>query len=183
MKPIKIIKLDLSFDDISSMSKSLFTKLVKQSCPVAAFQFLINEEEKKLSKGSEIHYDNLQTQKYLTPGNSITVHAMRTIFQIRVRNLPLKSNFPSQFTDTKCIITQCNDNDSQDHLYICKYIAKSGSIMRTDVDYCDMFCDNVQKQTEVMNILMTKMKIRNDLLFGGAPVDTETTTLGSEEQE
>ena len=128
---LKELKINMSFIDISSMSKNMFKNVVKNACKQSAFCYLL-EQTAKLSKGSEITYTKLETQNYLKPGYNLTVCEMRNIFMIRLRNLNLKCNFPSMYSDRKCIVNPCSGEDSQIHLYSCEYLETSNTIALKD---------------------------------------------------
>ena len=107
----------MSWDQIAAYSKQNFKRIVKDACKNAAFNFLIKQKS-KLSKGSNIVYTQLQTQNYLMSGNNLSIHTMRQIYDLRVRNTQVKCNFPGKFSDTKCL-TGCGGEDSLSHIWEC----------------------------------------------------------------
>ena len=70
-KNLKQLNIDLSFKEISEMSKYTFKRLVKQKTEESAFKYLI-EEKNKQSKIAHIQYRSLQMQEYLMEGNKST---------------------------------------------------------------------------------------------------------------
>ena len=143
----------MTFNEIEILSKTRFKTIVKQACINAAFSYLLVQTS-KLSKGSEIVYSKLETQSYLKPGNNLTLTDMRNIFMIRMRNLPLKCNYPSMYPDRKCLAPDCSDSDSQIHIWTCKYLETKTSICVNDVNYTDIFKNDVNKQFHVMQVMM-----------------------------
>ena len=99
------LKVNMTFSEISSLSKSHFKNIIKRSCMNSAFQYLMLQKS-KLSKGSEIVYNEIETQAYLRPGSQITLSDMRNICMIRLRNINLKCNCPSIYPNRKCIAFQ-----------------------------------------------------------------------------
>ena len=97
-KDLTQLKINLSFNQISNLSKTNFKKIVKTSCSEYVFQYLLNEKA-KLSKGSEIIYKHFETQPYFQPLSNLTLSQTRFVFQVRTRNLFLKSNFPNKFSN------------------------------------------------------------------------------------
>ena len=71
-KDLSEVNIHLSFQQIQCLSKYQFKKLTKKACSNAAFCYLMSEKT-KLSKGSEIKYDKLEMQKYLQPGNNLSL--------------------------------------------------------------------------------------------------------------
>ena len=137
---------------------------MRKSCNQAAFKYLMNDKS-RLSKGREIKYCKLETQTYFLPGNNLSVDCMRQIYCIRMRNLQLKCNYPSQYNDTKCIIPSCISDDSQQHLFLSSYFDKNGrNLVNKDLKYEDIFTNNVSKQLIVKNIMMTRYNYRTEIL-------------------
>ena len=167
--------INMSLDQITSTSKNNWKKIVKKACIDSAYTFLI-QQKSKLSKGKEIIYKSLQMQNYLKAGNGLTVESMKNIFYIRSRNLQLKCNFPLQYSDRKCIVAECDGEDSQIGLFTCNYFAGDNTNMHFQVKYEDIFSSNVPMQAAVMNILMERYERRLLLLSPqptgeGDPVD------------
>ena len=151
-KDLNELKITLSFFDISTMSKYSFKNMIKNACIKTAFKYLLTEKF-KLSKGSGIEYTQLKTQNYLQPDSQLLLYNMRNIFMIRLRNLPIKCNFPSMYKDRKCISPRCSDEESQIHIYSCKYLEDTNMICDTNTKYSDVFSSDVQKQYKVMQIM------------------------------
>ena len=107
-------------------------------------------------------------QSYLKAGNCTTTDSKRKVFMIRSRNLPIKCNFPSQYSDTKCVAIPCSGPDSQQHIYNCHYLETSNAVMshdtNDDVEYDDIFTTNTDLQMIVMKKMMNKYTKRTNLL-------------------
>ena len=62
-------------------------------------------------------------QKYLKSGNGLSSYESQNIFMMKMRNMVLMHNFPSMFSDKKCIFRENDDShkddDSQIHLCQC----------------------------------------------------------------
>ena len=125
LKDLKDCKISLSFEEIKNTSKLKFKELVKSSIEKASFERLI-EEKKRLSKGNTLVYEELKTQQYLLPGNGLTLTDKRRIFQIRIRDLPVKGNFNKAFNDSNCSAPGCSMKETQNHLYESSCWLKNG---------------------------------------------------------
>ena len=161
---MKQLELTLSFEDISKMSKYKFKKVVKQACHKAAFNYLLVTKE-QLSKGSEIHYENFKTQKYLTSGSGLSTIDLKQIYAIRSRATMCKSNFPSMFRNISCPREGCIENDTQYHLFYSNCFQKhSQNVIPSDIKYEDIFSNDVNKQLIVKQIFYQKYNDRDKYL-------------------
>ena len=158
---LKEIGIQLSFEEIGSMSKSKWKVLVKNKIKEACFISLSKQKE-KLSKGKECKYDKLELQSYFKSGNTLATDTKRKIFKTRSRDLYLKCNFPNAFSDLQCV-TGCDENsrDDQQHLFSCSVLS-GNTIMSDNIRYEDIFNQNdVLKQQQVVNILYKHLEKRN----------------------
>ena len=60
---LKELKIELNFEEISSLSRRKWKQIVKESAQKACFNSLLSDK-KNLSKGKEIEYDDLVLQPY-----------------------------------------------------------------------------------------------------------------------
>ena len=168
---LKDIGLNLSFSQISSLSKNKFKAIVKDACHRAFFKELqINRQ--KLSKGKEIMYTKLETQSYLKPGYGLSVHEMQKIYYLRCRENYLKCNFPLIFGDTNCVASpRCLDGqDSEIHVYNCFYSTQPNQVTVQNLEFENIFKNDVPRQIEVMNIFYQKLEARKSFLPCDSPV-------------
>ena len=153
-------ELNVTLEMIGSMSKTKLKKFLLQSIPKAAFDYL-QKKRSKQSKGSEIFYNKLETQTYFKPESKLSVEMMQKIFQLRSRNLPVKANFPKLHANIKCVIPECNDEDSQKGLFLCKFLDPINQISNQNTQYEDFFTDCGDKQKLIVNIIDQKYQSRN----------------------
>ena len=87
--------LSLSIEEIKSLKKNKFGKLLQESIRKKALQYLV---EKQGRKGKEIKYLSLKMAEYLLPNSEIlTISEQRKIFAIRNRMILIENNFPNKF--------------------------------------------------------------------------------------
>ena len=87
-KYLKTLDINLSFDEIESMSKFTFKKLVKCKAKSAAFSYL-EEQKNKQEKIKDIFYSNLEMQEYLSDGDR-NVNVSKMIYKARGKTLDIK---------------------------------------------------------------------------------------------
>ena len=116
------------------LSKQKFKSMIKSACKEACFQHLLTEKN-KLGKGSEIKYSKLETQNYLKPGNDLSIEIMRRIYHTRCREIDLKCNFPSRFSDKRCL-SPCKDGqDREQHIFLCKYFSNQNELSFPNIKF------------------------------------------------
>ena len=168
MKDLKDLNINLSLEDISMLPKSKFKSIVKTACKESCFNKLL-EEKQKLSKGKEISYTKFETQKYLSSGNGLSLDTMRKIFHTRCREIFLKCNFPSSFSDRNCV-SRCDEGqDCERHIYSCRLFSNQNEILFKNISFEEIFENDVQKQKEVVNILFSRLEIRKTFLTSASP--------------
>ena len=168
--------LELEENEIEVMSKTAFKKLVNERVADAAFRYLVKIKNKQ-SKGKYLEYISLKMQPYLMAQSNLTPHQMCQIFQVRSKNLLLKSNFSSQFDNKDCVVEECGGEDSQEGLYSCEYLEPLNIVTREDIRYEDIYGNDVYKQQIVTQIIFQKYKSRQNYLNSrierGKPGDRE----------
>ena len=161
-------ELNINIENVENMTKSQCKKFLTQSIEKAALNYL-KEKQSKQSKGKEIYYHNLKTQSYLSPKSKLSVSSMQKIFQLRSRNLPVKKNFPNCHSDTKCVVTECQDEDSQEGLFLCKYLGPWNQVIERNTKYEDIVLDDVIKQMQIVKIIDQKFQSRIKYLASKIP--------------
>ena len=157
-KDLKDFEIEISFDEIQTLTKIQFCKILKTSIKKKAFEYLIG---KRKSKGQEIIYSELKMSEYLMPNmENISIDDRRKIFEIRNRMLPIPTNFPSNKNkdDTRC---WCGETEDTEHIYLCKYWTEQSGQYPFDIIYTDnmpklvkvydQFKDNYKKREEYQN--------------------------------
>ena len=107
----------------------------------------------------------------------------------------MKENFSNAYNDTECPFPLCKSSESQSHLMSCKWYPDSCKIIPSGLNYKDIFESDVDKQFQVMKILLKCIATRNELFpahlhNSGRPVDprryerlvSRSTTRGTNRQ-
>ena len=162
-------ELDLKLEEIESMTKREVKQKLKEAISKAAFEFLLTKKTQQ-SKGKEVQYNKLETQKYLRPESNLSLTMMRRIFQLRTRNLLIKRNFPNKFSDWSCVVPECDKEDSQPELLKCEYLDPKSTIGQNGIEYDDLFSDSVEKQVLITRIIYQKYQSR-DKYLASSPED------------
>ena len=145
----EIIKQDLkdfniteSFEEIAKYKENTFKRKVHE----AAKKFNLNQLKNNIkSKGSQLKYHKLETQKYLQ-GAFIEKEA-KLLFKIRSNMLKVKHNFKNDFNKQNLHCEQCNNGspDTQEHITMC-----SGLQHSKNLKYDDLFSPNIQKVKDAL---------------------------------
>ena len=89
---MKEFKIDISEEAIKKMPDSMFKALVKKRSVLTAMNYL-KEKQKKLEKGSDIEYQTLELQDYLSPSANLPLEDQQLMFSLRCKMKQLKVNF------------------------------------------------------------------------------------------
>ena len=158
------LKLDqYSFEDIKSLSKEQFRKIVHDAIQREAYKYLIQKKNLQ-SKIRHIEYQSLAMQPYLKSNYVINSYA-KFHFKARSSMLNLRGNFKSQHKESN-FCQSCLDEtkvESQFHLYHCDTLASS-EICEGIVPYDALFGDDLEKQLIVSRILNKRMERRDQLI-------------------
>ena len=164
-KYLEILKINLTFEEISEMTKSRFKKIVKEKTVEAAFKYLIEEKNTpgKQTKIKHLQYRSLEIQEYLVEGNKNT-EISKVIFKARGGTLDIKTNKKWKYGDELCV--GCGKNtETIEEILSCKELCDKNETLPT-VSYCWVFGDSVEKMAEVAKVLRKKLKVRQKIIDG-----------------
>merc|ERR1712115_100314 len=138
LRDLKNINLQLTLDEIRTMSKKNYLRLLKEKIRTSALQYLL---KKQGSKGSEISYSCVGMAEYLQPYNKyLTVEEKREMFKIRNRMVNIPANFTSK-SEHKC---KCGDLEDMSHIYECDILSVKSDQQK--IAYKKIFHGNISEQ-------------------------------------
>ena len=143
-------------------TEAQFKRLVDSSVEEKCLEYL-NAEKNKKSKVMHINYKKLETQSYLLP-SMMSMTQAKHIFMLRTRMLDTKDNYPNKYPDNLCPI--CDDGitkDSQEHVMFCLNDSNQ-MIVNSDVQYTNLFSNDVNKQLQVSLIIAENFSKRKEKL-------------------
>ena len=161
-KDMEHLNIKLTLSKIGEMTKKNFKQLVNTKCESSNLKFLL-ERKSKLSKGKEICYAKLETQKYLKAGNGLSPDNMRWIYALRCRSLPLKCNAPSQHSNIMCLAPGCAGEDREVHVYSCQLLSNKNELTQNNLEFSKIFSSGVSDQLLVMNVFKAKNDVNTCL--------------------
>ena len=154
MQDLKDLGIDLTLEEIRTMSKYTYKELIKKSIQGKALEYLIT---KRRSKGQEIKYTELKMAEYLTPGHeNLTISEQRNIFAIRNRMVDIPVNFTKEQNSEKCT---CGCLENMKHIYECKLWNQEENI---EIEYEEIFNENILKQLKVSKIFYRNLEKREE---------------------
>ena len=110
----KSYSVEMSDEQISTMTKEAYRRIVNKSVKKVALRNLVRECKEK-SKTEDLKYNSLELQDYIK-----TMHPMhaKTIFKCRSKTLDIKSHRKYQYEDLIC--RGCNLNEENlNHIFNC----------------------------------------------------------------
>ena len=157
---LKELEINFSMQEIKSITKYKFTKLIKKAIQVKALEYLLR---KRGSKGKEIVYKELKLAEYLSPNEKrITTTDQRNIFAIRNRMVPIQSNFGNKDVE----ICACGNIETMEHIYYCEYWNEEVDIK---IPYEEIFENNISKQIEISRRFFKNLEKRNKVRTKNEP--------------
>ena len=89
---------------------------------------------------------------------------MRRIYQTKCRELDVKANYPSAYSDNKCPASGCKSEDNQKHLFESACFTNDHMITNNETKYEDVFSSNIEEQIRVTDILFLKLEARRRVI-------------------
>ena len=151
----KALQIEITDEDITSVSKYSWKKYLKEKTKDAAFVYLMQENSSK-EKTKHIQFDHLQMSQYLWDNESRELS--QTIFKIRSQTLDIKEWQPWKYHDNLCV--KCETySETMEHFVNCKAYGHE-----TENSWKDIFEDNVSRQKEIGRFVKNRHKIRQEIL-------------------
>ena len=116
MEDMDSLNLGLTLEDMAGMSKHVLRNQVKKKLEVAALT-LLNDKKKTLSKMSNLEYQSLTVQPYLTSSTTST-RLKRLQFKWRTHMIKVGWNYGNKVKCPLCKLSEAED--TQAHLLVCK---------------------------------------------------------------
>ena len=137
--------------------------MIKERCQIA-YRKKLNDQRQTLSRGKEIEYTQLETRKYLSLSNNLTIEEMKNIMRIRIRDIDVKANFPNYYKDRKCSVPECKAEETNSHIFNCKFLGAENDVVEKEVEYENIFSDDAEKQANVARIFVNRMRKRKTFI-------------------
>ena len=106
-----------SDEEIRSMSKHTWKKLVKHKVRAFAFNLLVNECS-SMKKTKHLKYDTFSCQSYLV---SMSPSDASVLFRARLRSINCRANMPGSHQDLVCRLCG-EDVETQEHIVNCRHV-------------------------------------------------------------
>ena len=158
---LKEFQLDhFILEQIGSMSKYLFKKLIKKSCREKALQFLLKEKE-SLSKLENNSYNCLEMQSYLK-NKRITIRQKKLLFRLKTRMVKVGYNYGRKVVCPLCGL----HNDDQSGLLECVILKMNCKELynKKNEKYEDIFSGNIEVLKNISTLLQKVIQVREELL-------------------
>ena len=158
-KYLERLDINVSFQEISEMSKYKFKRLVKKKTEESAFQYLVGEKNKQ-SKIAHLQYKSLNMQDYLVEGNKRTDIA-KLIFRARGSNLDIKTQKKWKYEDNLCV--GCSQNvETIEEILVCPSLGDENR----KISFNYLFGDSSSDMIEVAKEIQKRLKTRQTILEG-----------------
>ena len=157
-RDLEDLNIQINPDEIVKFSKDSLKKKVREACKNAFFNSLIAKKN-KMSKGKEIKYKAFETQTYLKGENNVPKEIQQKIMHLRIRDVPIKMNFPGAFEDRKCSASElCNSEETQSHIFSCYFLTSPNQVIASDLKYENIFNNCVKTQESITQIFFQRFQ-------------------------
>ena len=154
-KYMKILKIEISFEDIGKMTKNRFKNVLKEKTRQAAYKYLL-EQKSKQSKISDIKYSKLKMQPYLAEGDR-DISLSKLIFKARGRTLDIKMDKKWKYDDKSCSGCKINEETGEE-IMRCKELGDNDE----NILYKNFF-EEYTDQIKAAKVLDKKLKMREKI--------------------
>ena len=160
-----ILGINMSDQEIGSMSKCKLKKIVKNNTKEAAFKYLQSLKESH-SKLDGLEYSNFEKASYLS-SPLFRSEDMKLLLGLRTRTVNgIRNDFRGMYPDNMCPLN-CGEVDTLPHILQCSVIKlhhTNSMLAQEDITYQDIFSSNVVRQKQVTELYRQLLDIRIDLL-------------------
>ena len=146
------LDIDMTFDQIRSMSQDAFKNAVKNQVKMKALDYLKNIQSSH-TKSKKMFYNELRLQDYLGPEANLTNKEKAFAFASRAHMLDLKNNFKIGKKDFNCSLG-CDQLEDQPHLLSCPII--NSELEKDQANYDDIFGTDPKKIEKITKTLIDK---------------------------
>ena len=156
---LDLCKLNVTFEDIQSMTKPKWKSIVKTHISEKSLKDLEIMKQRH-SKVMELKHPNLTMQEYLLPNKQkISKEETQLIFRMRCKVTNVKMNMKGLYDNHECEVC-LSDEETQKHIYECKEIWKiRGTNFEKIPQYENIQTGNLKEQLEVAKIFQENLDI------------------------
>ena len=161
---LSVLDIKLSLIEMEKMTVLRFKNLVKDKTEKAAFKYLLSEKEKQ-TKISNIKYEKLEIQRYLS-GEGCNVKLAKLIFKAKSQTLDIKTHRKWKYSDNLCSGCKLKEETGQEIL-VCKNFKEKNNDSTRDANYSDFYSIDVSDIVKTGKILQNNLRRRQEILESG----------------
>ena len=159
------IGLNMTEDEIRKIPKQRFKRIVKLKINNAAFSFLKSLMQTH-SKMKNLQYEKFEVSKYLS-SPLFSRNSRWLLLALRTRTVRgIRSDFPGIYKDTMCPLG-CGEKDTIQNILTCRVLKenyKSNEVSISEVQYENIFSQDIYKQKQVTELFERLLEVRNSLI-------------------
>ena len=161
-RDLKDLKLEVDIEKIQVLKKSALKRILNKAILNMSLTRL-NEIKANHSKVQKLGHEKLKMQNYLKANNhKMSQNESETIFKMRSRVSNVKTNYRGRFENFECSL--CNeDMETQQHIIECKSIRNVKKTEHENVNYENLYGENVKQQLKIAKLFIENMNIKSKL--------------------
>ena len=161
----ELIGLNLTEDEIKCMKKQRFKNTVKNKIQKAAFEYLKSLKNSH-SKMENLKYAEFKEASYLS-SPLFNSESRQLLLSLRTRTVSgVRSDYGALYPDKLCPLG-CGEIDNIPNILSCRILKEKHKtnqiIISNDVQYEDIFSENIRKQKAVTELYRQLIEIRNQI--------------------
>ena len=158
---LKSLEIELSFEEIKSLSFYSIKKFVKDKILKCSLKYL-NGEKDKQDKIKHLYFSELKLQDFLGSDNVERPNLSKLIHNLIAQTIDIKENNPWNYMDNLCI---CEENsEKQSHIFSCESLKCVFEIGESGLEYTDLFFGTLEEKLEVAVIFEKRLKKRKSVM-------------------
>ena len=115
---MKEVNIQITFEEISKMSRNIFKSIVKSNIEKLAFSYLKAIQQQK-EKRKLVKYNTLSLQPYLRSKENLNLNEQQELFAFRCQMNNIKANFCSRNQIKNC--NECLNGMDKYHMFQCTW--------------------------------------------------------------
>ena len=157
LKDLEDLSIELEVEEIKSMKKHFYKKIVKEAVQKEAFLYLQKGKEGRNSenaKGKKITYDEFVMAEYLYPNEEgMSIDDKKWLFKCRVEDVNVKANHRWKHDNIMCSSCMKNEIETQKQILFCDSLLGKNKNISYLPDYEELYNGDLKEQIYVSRLL------------------------------
>ena len=157
IKHLAEFEINMSEESIKKMPETTFKNFVRKQAVKATVDYL-KQKQSKCEKGSDIKYQRLELQDYLSPSSNLNLEDQQLIFSLRCKMNFLNVNYSRNINmKPEFCVQSCQQIIDNEHLTWCEKLNSED-----DMKYSHLLNGNLMEKVQTLKQIKSNEKRRQD---------------------